>query len=720
MIPYRYFFILIFAFSQLNNLLLYSECFEYRDGEESNLLQDLMIVDYWNQRMVEKFPVTYNHLLQGGYFSMPSARMGEEGEFAAGYGYIHPYIHYNLKFQLVNFLEVTGSYRIFKGVDDPVLTPLGFGDFSDKGANIKLSIFSPEDSRYRLPGFAVGMEDFMGTKSFNAYYIVLTQVFLKQNFEVSIGYGTKRIHGWFGGLSWMPFRKSKWDFLRGLSLVMEYDAIPYEDEFWEKHPKGRIKKTPLQLGLKYRLWDSFDFSLAYIRGDKLAFTVSTFYNFGSCKGFLPKIHDSLPYRSPVNNQPIGCLRPEDVMIQEFVYVMREQGFDVSTAWLSNENGCKRLRIFITNLIYRNETALRCRLESLLPALAPCNVDEIIIVLDVISMPVQEIRYKTVYLNQYREQEIGKYELQLLTPWQEVSEINSYDSILIFRKRPEWWNLEVLPKTNTIFGSSKGKFKYALGLSLNLNGFILDNVYYSMSFGYFFTTNIRELSDKDRLNPSQLINVRTDLVNYFKCGALTLDEAYLEKVSNWGKGWYTRISLGIFEVEYGGVSSEWLYYPVNSNWAIGMDFAVVKKRTYDGWGFTNKIRKLDGFTPHYLNFLGSQYFLNLYYDWKATNLEFKVSVGKFLADDFGARTEVSRYFFSGLRVGFWYTYTNGNDIINNQTYHDTGVFFSVPLDIFYTKTSRSRWGYGMSAWLRDVGATAYTGTRLYELINQERQ
>jgi hypothetical protein len=140
----------------------------------------------------------------------------------------------------------------------------------------------------------------------------------------------------------------------------------------------------------------------------------------------------------------------------------------------------------------------------------------------------------------------------------------------------------------------------------------------------------------------------------------------------------------------------------------------------GLGFTSRIRQLKGFVPHHHKFLGTQYFLNIYYDWKCTNLEFKLSVGKFLADDYGGRLEVSRYFCSGLRIGFWYTYTNGHDIINNQVYHDKGVFFSVPLDIFYTKTSRNRWDYGMSAWLRDVGVSAYAGNKLYELINQERQ
>lgn len=687
---------------------------------ESNLLEDLLIVNYWNQRLNEKFPVTYNHLLQGGYFSMPSARMGKEGDIGAGYGYIPPYIHYNMRFQLVDFLEVSGNYRVFKGVEDPVLTREGFGDFSDKGANLKISLLSAEDTHYQLPGLAVGLEDFIGTRAFKAYYIVLTKIFLNQNLEISLGYGTKRIHKWFGGMIWMPFRSTSRDYLKDLSFVLEYDAIPYRDETIEKHPKGRKKYSPLQLGMKYRAWDCVDLSLAYIRGDKWAFTISTFYNFGTTKGLVPKIDESLPYKAPVNYQPISELRPLDLMIQEFIYAFRCQGFDLSEAWLCDDHGRKVLRLTINNLVYRDEHHLRTRLNALLASLTPTGIDGIIVVIDATAIPLQELHYEIDFLNRYRNQEIGRYELDILTPFKEASYPNIYTSKLIFKRDLEWWNLELLPKTHTLFGSAKGKFKYALGLSLNINGFLANTIFYSISLGYYFSSYFEKIHDIDRLNPSQIINVRTDIISYYKQRGVTVDEAYLEKVWNWGRGWYARVSVGIFEPEYGGVSTEWLYYPVNSNWAVGMDFALVKKRAPHGLDFTSYARKLHGFKPHWVRFLGSQYFLNVYYDWRCTGLEFKVSAGKFLADDFGVRTEVSRYFPSGLRLGFWYTYTNAHDVINNATYHDKGIFFSVPLDIFYTKTSRSRWGYGMSAWLRDVGVTARTGGHLYELINQERQ
>jgi len=686
----------------------------------SNLMQDLLTVNYWDKRLNEKFPIVYDHLLQGGYFSMPSARMAAEGEIGIGYAWVPPYYQYNLKVQLVDFLEVSGSYRVFRGIDDPILSPLGFGDYSDKGANVKLSLFKPEDSHYQIPGLAVGLEDFMGTSSFKAYYAVLTQVFLKYNLEVSLGYGAKRIRGWFGGLNWMPFRNSTYTLLQDLSFVCEYDAIPYKDKNIEKHPKGRIKRTPFNLGVKYHFWDMFDLSLSYIRGDQIALSIASSYNFGATEGVVPKYESILPYQAPINIQELGELRPEDVMIQDLQFAMNNHGLDIMEAGIGYVKNQKALRLKIVNLAYREERQLKERIVSILAYLTPQDIEKVIVVMDAFLVDVQEYHFDMHFLRKYKNNEMGSFEFNLLTPYKEVVLPNTCQFRRIFSKKKEMLNCELMPRTQTLFGSSRGKFKYALGLTLAVNGFLSEDVFYSIQLGQFFISDFNQIKDVDRLNPSQLINVRSDVIRYYQQQSIILDEAYLEKIWNWGKGWYTRVSLGYFEVEYGGTSVEWLYSPVNSEWAVGMDFAILKKRAYEGWGFTDQVRKLDRFKPEWLTFVGTQYFLNLYYNWSCADLEFKLSMGKFLADDFGARIELSRYFPSGLKVGFWYTMTNGHDRINDQTYYDKGIFFSVPLDIFYSKSSRSRWGYGMSAWLRDVGVRASTGTELYDLINQQRQ
>jgi hypothetical protein len=700
--------------------LISSSCSAFSEDEPSRLLDDLLVVGYWNQKQNERLPVTYNHFLQGGYFIMPSARMGEEGEVSSGYSRTPPYNNYNIRCQLLDRLECSLNYRVFTGVPDPVFGHLGFGDFSDKGLNVKFSLFSAEDSKYQLPGVAIGFDDFIGTQAFNAHYIVMTQVILKYNLEASLGYGRHRIRGFFGGISWMPFRNFQNPYAEELSLTLEYDAIPYKDCKIERHPAGRIKKSPWNFGLKYRIWNSIDLSLSYIRGNAWALSASTYYNFGDTKGVVPKILDPLPYKAPINNQEIGCFRPEDALIRDLFYAFRKQGFELMQAWLTNDGPEQILRIYVINQAYREELFIRNRLNALLAGLVPVNIDRVIVVIAAMEVPIQEYRYNMKYVRNFQCWEMGAYELNILTPIHEVTYPNPYQSKMLFKKENKLWNAVLLPKTHFLFGSSRGKFKYALGLSLCFNGFILNDVFYSVSFGYFIFSNLYDVNDVDRLNPSQLINVRTDIVNYYKQKSITLDEAYMQKVVNMGDGCYARCGFGLFEPEYGGAVGEWLYYPVNSWWAVGIEGAVLKKRTPDSFGFTNQVRKLRHFHPTYVNFFGSQYFLNLYYDWKTISLRFKASAGKFLASDYGVRYEISRSFPSGFNIGFWYTQTNAHDYINGQRYQDKGFYVSLPLDIFYTKSSRVRWGYGMSAWLRDIGARAYTGPNLYHIINENRQ
>src|SRR5690606_26666836 len=121
----------------------------------------------------------------------------------------------------------------------------------------------------------------------------------------------------------------------------------------------------------------------------------------------------------------------------------------------------------------------------------------------------------------------------------------------------------------------------------------------------------DMADTDILNPSRLLIVRTDTIRYNQSSSFQLQQAYVQKSWNWGKGWFSRIALGYFEVAYTGVAAEALYYPVNSSWAIGVSGANVWKRSYSGIG-TQKVRKLNsaGIYEEF-PYVGVQYFLDLY-------------------------------------------------------------------------------------------------------------
>lgn len=707
----------------LTFLILAQSLGAYSQAPESDLFNDLLIVEHWNKKINDRFPVTYNNYLQGGYFIMPSARMGEDGEVGLGFASVPPYRAWSLRVQLTRFLEVTGNYRIFSGVEDPLLSPFGFGDFSDKGANIKIALFNPEDSNYQLPGVAFGFDDIMGTRNFKARYIVATKVFLEHNMELSFGYGEQRIRGFFGGWAWMPWRTNEsipW--LKPLTFAVEFDATPYKSKHVEKHPDGRIKRSPYNLGIKYRLWDHLDFSLSYIRGAVVACGVSGFYNFGQTKGILPKYEDPLPYMTPVNLQPISLLRPEDALTQDLIYAFRDQGIELLKVQMYfNECLQKSLRISIYNDCYRVEHALRYRITSILAALIPMDIEEVKVVLESEGFPIQEYRFFTMYLENFRNQEMCEAEMDVLSPMQEVSFPDPCTVNTLFKTERHSVNFEFYPRINTFFGSAKGKFKYSVGLGVAFNGFLPNDLYYSLKLGYAFFTNLGDTTDVDLLNPSQLLNVRTDSIRYFQKPGFVLDEAFLQKNWNLGRGWFAKVALGYFEQEYGGLAGEVLYYPVKGRLAFGLEGAAFLKRTYQGLGFTTNVRQLHGYVPYWHHhFVGSQFFASMYYNWKQTELNFKVSAGKFLANDYGARFEVARYFPSGLIIFFWYTMTNGNDHVNGKVYYDKGIGFSMPIDIFLCCSSRDRWGNAMSAWLRDVGATASNGLNLYELIREQRE
>ncbi len=686
-----------------------------------NLMNDLLVVDYWNRRLNEKMPVTYNHLYQGGYFAMPSARMGADGDLGIGYAYVEPYRLYNFRAQVLDRLEITGNYRIFHGLEDPILSPHGFGDMSDKGANFKFSLFSPEESGYQWPGLSFGIEDFIGTRGFHARYVVLTHVFLPYHLEISLGYGVKRIRGFFGGCSWIPFSNTEWKWLDSFCVTAEYDATPYKCEKIEKHPHGREKRSPINFGFKYRLWDFLDLSVSYMRGKTISCFAGASYNFGYTTGFLPKIDNVLPYKSPVNFEALGSLRPQQTFVSELVFAFQEQGLTLLDIHLFyNECNEKSLRLNVLNETYRLECEVRSRLNGLLAALMPSDIAQVNVVINSEGFPIQEYVFMMEAVRAFEDKQIGFYELDVLTKEREVTYPDPYASAHLFSRRRHLYNIEIAPNTRTLFGSSSGKFKYALGLNCAFNGFLRGDVYYQIVVGSNFISNIGHIQSIDRLNPSQLIHVRSDIVKYYCHRGVSLTQAYLQKNWNLGRGLYARVAAGYFEVEYGGAAAEFLYYPVTSPWAIGIEGAVLKKRTYTGLGFTDKVRKLTGFIPSYRKFLGSQMLVNLYYDFKPAHLDFKISVGKFLANDWGVRNEISRYFPSGLRLTIWYTLTNGHDKINGKTYYDKGVCISMPFDIFYTYSERSRWDYGLSAWLRDVGVQAMTGDHLYELIDDQRQ
>jgi hypothetical protein len=708
-------YLFLFLFS---SLLLFAETSSVALGDSERLFADLKKVDELDKKIHDQLPLIINYQLQGGYFTMPSARTYEAGQLGVGFAWVPPYQIGSLAFQFFDRIETTGTYWIYHGIQDKVFGHLGFGDEADRTANIKWNFLSKKDGFPFIPDFAVGWNDFIGSRHFSSFYVVATKEFCPYNFEATLGWGNGRIEGFFGGLAWTPFRRANF-LLKNLSLVAEYDANNYKHHLFE-HCNGRIVKNRINAGLQLKLWDLFQLSASTIRGTDWAAAGSFHYNFGSTKGLFPKIYDRPVYQAPIDTEPVGAIRKQEELAQELAFAFKEQGLDLYSLYLvPTLEGQDDLWMKVINVRYREEEEVRERLEHILAALTPSNLKTAVVVLEADGIVEHEYRFRIEDLKRYREGGLGDPEFAVISPMKEASSTPSiYDATQIYHRKKTIWLLTFRPWFATFFGSSRGKFKYETGLVLGSEGYLFNQIYYGINGTVTALSSVQHLQPQDILNPSRIINVRTDTILYHQSGSFHLDQAYLQKSWNWGKGCFSRLAAGYFETAYGGLCLETLYYPVASNWALGFEVSPVWKRSYYGLGF-NKIRQYTAQGYQWFPYNGLQYFVDFYYDYKPYNLDFRIRAGQFLARDKGIRIEGGRTFSSGLRVGLWYTLTNGNDVVNNHRYYDKGFSISFPLDLFLNKSSRTRLTYGMSAWLRDVGAVAATGKPLYQTLYWER-
>lgn len=675
-----------------------------------SLMKDLEIVRECEKKTKEPLYVSTNLHGVVGTFVTPSARMHEDGVLGFGASYIKPYVHYYLFCQPTSRLELSGAYRIFKDLKDSNLSRYGFGDYADKGANLKFCLIDDQDNFDPLPSIAIGFDDFMGSSLFESSYIVATKTFYDQNLELSLGYGQKRLKGFFSALNWQPWQKKEHLF-KDLKLSAEYNPTNYEND---PHPRGREKKSKLHYGATYRFADFWQLRVASVRG--YSASLETKYPFGTTNGFIAKSEDPLPYLAPRNYQKIGPLRSEKIFAQECALKFAEQGLILrKLSFFAEEKG---LFLSFENDRYQEQTKAHAALICLLSSLCPSNIEKIHAIEEREGLPIQEFHFLRKDLLNYQKKEISLYELKILSSMKEAKAPKEQKTI--YNKSKDLFSTNFFPRMRTLFGSASGKFKFELGLGACLKGFLFDELFYRLEGGYMLFSNLESVRDIDRINPSQIINVASDYVNYRRSKKWHLEEALIQKNLKLSKSFYGRVAGGFFQINYGGLAAEALYFPVNQNWAIGIEYALLKKRSYRGMGFQKIVRKLEGFQPQYQKFHPRQYFIDLYYDFPELQVECKMSAGQFLAFDRGVRTELTRYFQNGLRLGIWHSRTNAKDFINSSRYFDTGVSFSVPMDIFYTYSSRQECGYAMSAWLRDIASRSHTGQSLYSIIKAERR
>lgn len=664
-----------------------------------HLLDEIACLAQVETQAAISFPTYYNQYAVTGYFEMPSARMGAEGDVALSAGRVANSNLYGINVQFLSHVELAGNYRSFRSSHTDIPTP-----DPDRTGHIKLQLPLATNGANTLPYFSLGVEQSFGTSTYTTLYLVATQEFPKLNLEASLGYGNGGIDGVFGAFAWTPWRNKK-SLLKNISLIAEYDAA-------SSRKLGTLLSAPLvpvNLGISALVGDYLQCSVFSLSDKSVAGSASLRYPLGQTRGFFPKTKDPQLFTKSNN--------PKEKLATQLEQAFKEQKLTVIKIAAQDSE----LFLSVSNTTYRNRAALLERILLILEPLVGSKFQQIHLTLEIDGYPLQTYSFSDEELKQISHSKSRLCAIkQSLIPTSAEPFPSSYDAQLLYQNKKPLLNYALTPRMLFFFGGAKGKFKYQFDAIGSLKGVLWNKLFFELAYSYPVVGSIPEINEAAKKNPSHLFNVRTDTLNYYKNHTGILEKAYIQHSRYLGHNSFSRLAVGCFESAYAGVAAEWLYYPPESSFAVGVDGFIGKKRSYTGLAFQNKVGIIEDQILTFHPFTPYQGFIDFYYFMPTLQLDTRLSMGRFLAGDVGARIELERYFDNGFSFNIWYTITDAQDLVHGKIYRDKGISFSIPLDFFMEKSNRKTVGSAAAVWLRDSGAKAKTGKRLFNTIREERR
>jgi len=662
---------------------------------------------------------------QSGYINMPSAVVEQDSLLSTGFSYDRPYGSLWVTSTLLPFLQVTGRYVSVAGTPGFTFEPGKYGSeygrYKDKVVDAKLRLV--EESTW-MPSVAVGATDLLGTELFKGQYVVATKTFGRaRNIEASLGFGSKRPEGVFGGVRWAPLSMPGW------AAVAEYDANDYQKDFRASDTSAGQRRKGGAVGLEYR-WGWLGAQVARHRDH---FSANAYVSIPfSEREFLPKLMEPASFQpkiAPVRVS-IGAWQADPRHGAELVQALASQNFRN----IRLEVDGSTLKLTVTNNRISNTGRAVGRATRTALAFAPQGTRAIHVTYTRLEQPV--VTYEFFDLQRLTDYFTGLVDrdafLQTVlvrhaTPADQVGEdeqgllaavrdenaglgirVNQEGEMVQLRSEDREANrFRIAPRAAFFFNDPSGALRYELAAVSNYDKRLGQGLYFNSAVKLNILENV---SDVTQPSNSLLPHVRTDIAEYKRGSRFKINRALLNKYMTLDERLYARVSGGLYEEMYRGVGGQVLYLPKDTRWAADLTVDALEQR-----GFKGLFDKRDYRT---VTALGAMHY-RLPYDITVT-----ARAGRFLAKDEGVRLEFKRRFRSGVEIGGWYSKTNGKDITNpgspSDPYNDKGVFLSVPLNIMLLSDTQSTAGFGISPWTRDVGQMVASPGDLYDLMEDARR
>lgn len=662
-----------------------------------------------------------------GGIETPTAEALPDGTLGGTLAYSEYARRHNIVFQAMPRLTTALRYSRIEGVTDHN----DLGHIWDRSFDLRFQFL--DEAGWR-PAVAVGLQDFMGTGVYSGEYVVATKN-ITPTVRASVGFGWGRLAGesrwppepgdqggkpniddWFSG-SAKPFGSITWQVNDRLSLAAEYSNDNY---MHEANGLGEDEPGNLNLAAYYRFGQGYEVGLYTLGGDTFGAQFS--FSLNPNKAPYPSGLEKAP--APVRPRPAPAADPEGwsgqwaqdptaqpAIQQALSDALAKEGQLLESMALSGN----RAEVRIRNQRYIQQAEAIGRTARLMTRALPPSVETMVITSSADGIPTSSVTLRRSDVERLENTEAGR-----IASAAELSDARPYPGDLVATEgmypRFRW---HIGPYLDLGLFDPGEPLRYEVGAEARatyeiMPGLILAGTLRQRAFGSMdqrgpgipgqrgdhYTPEEYEADPSLETTPEGVPRVRSDTRMYRSDGP-TIPELTLAWYARPSDTIYTRVTAGLLERAYGGVSAEALWKPVNSPLALGIEINRVRKRDFeDVFGF----RDYEVTTGH----------VSAYYEF-AQGYTAQLDVGQYLAGDRGATISLTREFANGWRIGAFATKTDLSEDEFGEGSFDKGISISIPISWATGQPSRQRAGSTIRSLSRDGGARLNVNGRLYDKV-----
>ena len=651
-----------------------------------------------------------------GLVDMPSAESAPDAELSSTVSYFAGSLRTSLSFQITP--RISGSFR-YSTIER--VTRNG-GQLFDRSFDLRYRIL---DERKYLPALAIGFQDIIGTGVYAGEYVVATK-HLNPKVAVTGGIGWGRFGSYngfsnplgaldssfktrpsgytgtggivesgrwfrgdaalFGGVSWKATPK--------LTLKAEYSSDAYSRE----SPAGLFQhRSPYNFGVDYKVSKGINLQGYYLHGSEFGAAVTFKLNpkEPNIVGGLDKAPQPVRVRLPENITNLGwtTLPNAAANIRKAANTaMAKDGLVLEAMSIKSRSATVRVR----NDRYTATAEAIGRTARILTQVMPASVETFNIIPVSRGIATSQVTLKRTDM-EVLEHDVNASKLSYKHA--KITEAAARDSDMVFTKGlyPRFrWGIGPYLSASYFDPDSPIRAETGLQASAALDlapGLVVSGTVRKRAGGNKHTST--------RISDSTIRHVRSEGNIYDREGDPAITDLALSYHFRPAKTLYGRATVGYLEKMYGGISTELLWKPVNSPFALGAEVNYLKQRDFNQlFGF----QSYEVATGH----------LSAY--WNMGNgFHSELSVGRYLGGDVGGTLKVERIFKNGWRVGGYATFTDTDFNDFGEGSFDKGLLFTVPLDNFIGTPKRKIYSAVLQPLSRDGGARLNVKGRLYETI-----